>query len=209
MKKQEVRNVIYEGLGEILIPAGFKGVKKEKLFRRKTPYGFQKVGNSLVDYSPTFSFACFVIIRFDAIEDILDVALSRPSDYWGVTGTVNLDLRFSLGQHLEFEVHSEVEIKEALHVIKEIFDSHVFATLDNCNSIDAVERLLNNDLDMKPLSRVQNNTHAGIVSAALVGRDDFLEIVSRYRHSRAAYQESFRADFEKFVEYVTKNVLHK
>jgi len=209
MKKQEVSSLIYNGLGEILIPAGFVGKKTEKCYRKMTNYGFQKIGNSLADYAPTFSFAFFVIIRFDAIEEILDAALSRPSDYRGVTGTVNLNASFFVGDHLRFEVHSNAEITSALKEIAIIFENRVFSVLDACNNIAAVERLLNEGLETKAKTQIQTDFHAGIVAAALCGRGDFIDIVECYRKSISDYYDEFRLDFEKFVEYVVQNVVQK
>lgn len=42
----------------MFVPAGFKGVRKDSSFKRKTDTGFQLITLSLVDYNPEFPFCC-------------------------------------------------------------------------------------------------------------------------------------------------------
>src|ERR1044072_7986884 len=70
MKKQEIRDLIYAGLKEILGGAGFKLNKKEGAFTRSIPNGFQRIYVPLYDYNPLFVFSLTIGIRLNAVEDI-------------------------------------------------------------------------------------------------------------------------------------------
>lgn len=207
MKKSEVRTAVHNGFSRFLTPEGFKRHKPDFFFRRLTDYGFQEVGNTLVDYSPIFVFQFYVRIRFDAIENILDAALPRSLDHRGETSSVHIDSDFFVGRNLRYEVKNLNDIEIAIQETEEVFKSLVFPLFEKCCNFKSIERLLNEKINIDPKVHILSVAQAGVVAAALCKRPDFSEIVSRYRDAMIDYQESSRTDFENVVAYVIAKIL--
>lgn len=209
MNKTEVNNIIHEALAKSLIGHGFKARKKDSRFKKKTNFGFQYFGYPLHDFNPVFEFSFIVGIRFDCIEEILNIALNREERFWNLGLTAILFPRFFIGTDLLFEVKSADEIYQATLKIDEIFNDKILPRINIYNDIISVDRLLNDEMAFDKNSNFESVAQSGVVSAALCGRDDFFEIVDRYRARISTYQGSSKILFDNLVKYVCENILIK
>lgn len=187
----------------MLVPAGFKGIRKDFSFKRKTDSGFQSITFSLVDYNPEFRFAVTASLRVDAIEDIGNLFSGVSPESRADSVSVAVGAQYFLGQPLRFEVTSEAGIEEAMGVLEEFFTESLLPLLDECVSLPAVERLLNDSGERK-LSCVPDwQAMSGVVAAALCRRPDYDAIVAEYRQALAGYNEEARQRFEALVAHLS------
>ena len=66
MKKQDVRDALYAGLGAYL--PGWKVVKKDEAFVRPITGGVQKIFVAIVDYNPEFRLSLTFATRIERSE---------------------------------------------------------------------------------------------------------------------------------------------
>ncbi len=100
MKKQEMKNLLFEMLGAAVSGTEFRLKRSDDAFLRKIPGGRQMLGLPLWDYNPEFEFSLNIGIRLDAVEDIFHRFSGSPSaKYQAMSYTTLTPLeRFTDGQ---------------------------------------------------------------------------------------------------------------
>lgn len=187
----------------MLVPAGFKGIRKDFSFKRKTDTGFQRITFSLADYNPEFHFELTASLRVDAIEDIRNLFSGVSPESRGNSASVAVGAQYFLGKPLHFEVTSEAEIEDAMRVLEPFLNESLLPLLDECVPLPAVERLLNGSGESKLTSVPDWQAMSGVVAAALCRRPDYDQIVAGYRQTLAGYNERARQRFEALVTHLS------
>jgi hypothetical protein len=205
MNKPQVRMAIFDGLARMLVPAGFKGIRKDAHFKRKTDTGFQLITFSLVDYNPEFHFALTASLRVDAIEDIDNLFSGVSPEARAHSVSVAVGAKYFLGRPLRFEVSSEAEIEEAMRVLAPFLNESLLPLLDACVSLPAVERLLNGSGERKLNCVPDWQARSGMVAAALCRRPDYDQILAGYRQALAGYNQAARQRFEALVAHLAEH----
>lgn len=206
MKLTEVDAAFYEGLREILVPAGFKARKRDFSFKRATDFGFQEVIFAVLDYKPKFIFLFSIALRFDAVEDVIAYCSGTSPESRLQAVTANIKPEYFTGNDTRFEVYSGEDIADALSKTRALFDEFCFPFFDRCNSLTCLEHLLNHDSTYRLVGNLEARAVYGVVSAALCRRPDFADIVARYRRELAGFVEPIRNRFEAAVAYVSANI---
>jgi hypothetical protein len=206
MNKQEARTAIFYEFAKLLEPLGFKGKKSESSFTRKTDYGLQQVGFPLWDYNPVFASSFNIGLRFDAVQDLVNPFSAYVPDFWDKSLTVILGPEYLVGQPLEFELRSVDETKAVMTGIGKIFSEHVFPLLERCQTLGAVERLLNDSEGKNFITRLDDRAISGVAAAALCHRPDYSAIVEKYRRLLSGHIEPVRQRFEALVAHLAANI---
>ena len=206
MNKQEARTAIFDGFAKLCGPLGFKGKKSESSFTRKTDHGFQQLGFPLWDYNPVFAFSFNVGLRFDAVQNVVNPFSAYLPDYWDKSTTVILGPEYFVGRPLEFKVRSVEEISDVMTEIGKVFSENVFPLLEHCQTLGAVERLLNDSEGKIFISHLDDRAISGVAAAALCRRPDYTAIVEKYRQLLSGHVEPIRQRFEAVVAHVTANI---
>jgi hypothetical protein len=133
MKLTEVDTAFYEGLREILVPAGFKARKRDFSFKRATDFGFQEVIFAVLDYKPKFIFLFSIALRLDAVEDVLAQCSGTSPESGSQAVTANVKPEYFTGKNTRFEVYLPEDIAGALSKTKDLFDEYCFPFFDRCN----------------------------------------------------------------------------
>lgn len=205
----EVDLAFYEGLRDVLVPAGFKPRKKDYEFKRATSFGFQEVIFAILDYEPKFIFSFGVAIRFDAIQDAVAPFSGISPEYRAQAFTVHVRPQYFTGEDLRAEVYSLADVAAALSTATTLLREYFFPFLDKCDCLAAAEQILNRDPEYRYSGDYVYKAICGVAAAALCQRSDLLEIVERYRQELSAYIEPLRNRFEAAVTYLTTPFLAK
>jgi hypothetical protein len=147
MKKNEVRDLIFAGLNEILSKKGFRQKKTADHFVRKIGEGWQRIDVGLWDYNPLFRFSLGVSIRIDAIEDVVAGILAGPDYYPSPDGlSTYTPLAYFAGTWEDkYDVVSAEDIARSLSEVKVIVEEKIFPFLDELMTIGEIERAVNGD----------------------------------------------------------------
>ena len=87
MRKQDVRQLLYEGLTASLAPSGFRLRTRDERLVRTVPEGQQSLSVALVQASPGFECTVTLALRLTAVEELVNRILETPPQYAGITLT--------------------------------------------------------------------------------------------------------------------------
>jgi hypothetical protein len=115
MRKQDVRNLLYEGLAGSITAAGFRLRKRDEGFVRKLPEGRQLLSIALINAGEGFACTLTLGIRLDAVEELVNGILATPALYAGETLTTLTQLEYFgfepiLGRGVWFPVRSQDDV---------------------------------------------------------------------------------------------------
>jgi hypothetical protein len=202
MDKSQVREAIYQGLSRILVPAGFKGKKKDLAFVRSMVGGSQKIEFSLVDYRPMYRFAILTSFRVDAVEDLKNPFEGIRPESWHETATLRVGEE-KLGVGVRFDVTSEAEIAQAMDVLDQRFRETILPFLDAHADLPAIERMPNGSQDRPSGGPLEKYAMAGVAAAVVCRRPDVDDIIALHRKRISGYYEEARQRFEALVAHIS------
>lgn len=193
VKKTEVRQMLYDGLGGVLTPAGFRLRKGEEAFVRPMSGGLNRLSVALWDYSPTFEFSLVAGIRIDAVEELFHLCSGSPPAYQKLSSTTLTQLSYFI-QPADIKVSTPEEITAAIHRLTPVISGEILPFFTKYADIESLDQALNAGQDPKLDSTQQPSRALHWLSIAyLAGNPRLDEIAARFHTEMQAFPESSRA----------------
>ncbi len=203
MKKQEVSNLIYAGLKEIL-PGDFRLNKREGAFTRMIPNGFQRIYVPLFDFNPVFAFSLTIGIRLDVVEEIFN-QFSGANDAGKSQTTTSLTQLgyFTQEDRKEYKVSNEQEIGAAISQLTPIINSKILPFLEQYQDVQSLDEVINRKkLPGFDSSNLLSHAMHAIILAQLSGNVAFPALVAEYAKSLEKFQPADRERFDRLVAFL-------
>lgn len=185
MKKQELRDLLYQHLGSILAGSGFRLKKREEAFTRIIVDGRQILGVPLWDYKPIFKFSLNVGIRLESVEAMFHKFSGtspelQPLNYTVVT---RLDY-FAPDIPKQIHVTSKAEVESVFVNLSTVIRDRIIPFLDRHKDLTSLDALANPDEEPPVKFDITRNPagamHA-IILAYLAKNGSFKDILSKKR----------------------------
>ena len=186
MKKNEVRDLIFNTLAPALVAKGFQLNKKDWRRVRAFPGGNQTIGIPCTGTEPEFKFTLVVTIRLDAVENVRNLFNEAPKEYHAATKTFagRLD-RFmardeSVDENFMFPAATPEQVQAALARLLPVIQNAVLPFLDQHRDVPSLAAAMKLAELPASLTRLHEAT-APLVVARLARSPDFPAIASGYR----------------------------
>jgi hypothetical protein len=203
MKKQEMRDLIFDMLGSILTGTDFRLKKRDEVFRRKTAAGWQMIGVALYDYNPEFQFSLVTSVRIDTAEEVFHTVKSTPPECRSASHTIATRQEYFTGGPLQqrFVAYSADDVAEAGRVIRPLLGDKILPFLNTHSDVEALDRAVNRQTRSIDITNQPNGAMHAIILAHLAKDPDCDRIVTKYR---TEWQLAPDADhpFNRLVEYL-------
>jgi hypothetical protein len=195
MKKSQVRDLLYAGLGEVVTPTGFL-LKKNDAFVRPISGGLNRIYVPLWDYNPVFRFSLTAGIRIDAVEQLFHLCSGAPTAYQKMSSTTLTQLSY-FTEPDEFELTTPAEITVAVDHLAAIITGKVLPFFDRYSDVTALDQALNGGAD-PDLESTQLSSRAlhWVAIAHLAGNPRVEQIAARFAQEMRTFPESEQAKLE-------------
>jgi hypothetical protein len=188
--------MLYDGLGDVLGPAGFRLKKGEEAFVRPVSGGLHRLAVALWDYQPTFEFSLVAGIRIDAVEELFHLCSGAPAQYQKLSSTTLTQLSYFTQPH-RFKVSTPEEITAAIGALTPVVSGKILPFFGKYQDVESLDRALNGGQDPEIDSTVQPPRALHWVSIAyLAGNPRLDEIAARFRAELRDFPEPSRASLE-------------
>jgi hypothetical protein len=207
VKRRQVIELIYEGLGKILVDKSFRLKKSEEGFVRLIPGGRQVIGVPVYDYQSEFEFSLTTCIRLEKVERILHLFLDTPVKDRSESYTTVARLEYFLsGRPSLFKVTNQQEIEEALAELTPIIRDKMIPFLDQNQDLKALDKIMNHA--PKPVDTMNQpyRSMGAITLARLTENPDFDRLVVKYQEEIRKCMPIKEQEFNRFVEYLKESV---
>jgi hypothetical protein len=190
MKKSEVAALIYENLGSVVTPAGFRFRKREARFVRHIPAGRQDISVALANYRPEYQFSLVMGILLDAVEHTLRLFIHIDPTYNAERVTTLTQLTYVIGDVPEryagvlpgeYKVEAPEDIAGAMAHLLPVVERRILPFFDRYQTIAALNDGVNRaepsiDSTLGPIG----DMHAMIL-ARLADAGDFERVVASHQ----------------------------
>lgn len=181
MKKQEMKNLIFQELTLALSETDFRLKKSEDSFIRMIPGGRQMLGLPFWDYHPEFEFSLVMSIRLEAVEDIFHLFSGTPPKYQAMGDTTITPLVHFTGEPAKYKVTTADEVKAAFGGLTGVIREKIVPFFDEHKDVKSLDRAVNwrqpgIDITQPPWGPVNS-----IILAHLAGNPDFERLVAKHR----------------------------
>ena len=201
MKKKEMKDMILQGLADILSQTDFQLKKSEDAFFRKIPGGKQMLGLPLWDYNPQFEFSLNICIRLDAAEEIFHEVSGTPPKYRSMSFTTNTPFgRFTKGP-TNFKVITAEEVAAAARLLSPVIRERIIPFFDEYKDVKELDRGVNCQEPGIDSTHFPWRAMHSIILAHLAGNKDFDDLVAKHRSTMQLSPETDHP-FNKMVEYL-------
>lgn len=149
--KTDIKKTIKKELGVFLKKYDYRFDANAEGFVRYFEGGFNKIGMAIFDYRPKFQIAPFFLIRFDAVENIVQKHVVVLEKYKDVAYTTNTGIEYFTGTK-EYEIRTESELRAFLSFVMELYSSRVesffklYSIISNLDNALNIEKLKLNKL---------------------------------------------------------------
>jgi hypothetical protein len=196
VKKPEVRQMLYDGLGEVLGPAGFRLRKSEEAFVRPINGGLNRLSVALWDYQPLFEFSLVAGIRIDAVEELFHLCSGSPTAHQKLSSTTLTQLSY-FTQPGDTKVSTPGEITAAIGALSPVVTGKILPFFEKYREIESLDRALNGGQDPKLDSTQQPSRALHWVSIAyLAGNPRFDQIAAGFAAEVQAFPEPWRSSLD-------------
>lgn len=201
MKKQEMKNLLFEMLGRILAGTDFRLKRNEDCFTWKISGGWQQLGLPLLDYNPEFVVSLNICIRLDAVEDIFNMFSGVAPKYHSATPTTITRLEYFTGGRGEYKVTTPADVAFLGTVLSPIIRNKIIPFFNEHQDVQALDRAVN--YQQPGIDFTQNPAKAmhAVILARLAGNKDFERIVAKHRTGMQLAPEVDHP-FNRLVEYL-------
>lgn len=206
MNKSELLNALYEQLKGKLSDAGFRLVKREQAFKRKTATGSQHIVIPVWNYSPLFRFTLLASVRVDAVEDVFHRCSGEPDEIHSESSSLTTPFAYFSNED-EFSVTSVEEASDATRKIIPIIRSSILPHLNETEDVYAIDRLLNTSRNAASLVnriRPESSLPRALIAAKLSGNPAFAELISEYSAELKDYDPDVRKVFDDVVDFLVE-----
>ncbi len=201
MKKQEMKNLLFEMLGSILSATEFRLKKSEDAFVRKIPNGRQMLGLPLLDYNPEFEFSLNICIRLDAVEELFHKFSGSPPKYHSMSDTTITRLEHFTGGPAKYKVTTAGDVASAGGILASAIRDKIIPFLNEHKDAKALDRAVNCERPGIDITQNPSGAMHAVILAHLAGNKDFDRLVAKHRTDMQLAPEVAHA-FNRLVEYL-------
>lgn len=201
MKRKDVVALVYAVLGDVLGQHGFKLVKSNEAFIRKTLHGDQRLYVSIEDLAPSFVVTVVVGIRIDKVEEICHRFSGALPQHHGMSVSSITELGyFDGGEAREWTVCNSVQIDSALRDISALLLDRVVPFLDSCTDAESLDRIVNSPEPRKfSIVQLPYGAMTATALAWLVGNPRLQQLIEKFREEMSGFPTEERAKFDLLV----------
>ena len=203
MKKQEVRDALYLGLGAYL--PGWKVVKKDEAFVRPITGGVQKIFVGIVDYNPEFRVSLTFATRIERVENIFNGVFGVPSseEKLSLTSMTQLDYFFpNQPKPMQFSVRTDEDLRKAIDAMGSILRDKALAFLDAHQDLAALDRAMNGGDPAFDVSDPTNRAMHALTVAKLTGNPRFEDLATSYQATIQHFPEMSKQQLARVIEHL-------
>jgi hypothetical protein len=203
MKKQEMKNLLFEMLGGILTGTDFRLKKSEDAFIRKIPGGRQMLGLPLLDYNPEFQFSLNVCVRLDAVEEIYHQFSGSPPKYHSMSDTTITRLEYFTGGPAMsmYRVTTAGDVASTGSVLSGVIRDKILPFFNEHQDVQALDRAVNCQQPGIDITQNPSGAMHAVILACLAGNKDFERMVAKHRTDMQLAPEVAHP-FNRLVEYL-------
>lgn len=202
MTKEEMTNLIYQTLGNILSATDFRLKKSKEAFVRQIPGGRQMLGPPLLDYNPEFVFSLVMCIRLDAVEEIFHLFSGSPNaKYQAMSYTTITRLEYFTGGPTDFKVATADDVTSAGTVLSSVIREKIIPFFDEHKDVSALDTAVNWQEPGIDITQNPSGAMHSIILAHLAGSQNFDALVAKHRSEMQLGREVVHP-FNRLVEYL-------
>jgi hypothetical protein len=196
VKKAEVRDLLYAGLGEVLTPAGFQLRKAEEAFARQRAGVLHRVYVPLWDYNPVFQFSLTAGIRIDAVEEIFHRCSGAPAPYQKLSSTTLTQLPF-FGGPAQIEVTAPDQVSAATAQLAPVITGKILPYFGRYSDVAALDGALNGGAEPGvDTTQLPSRALHWVAIAYLADNADVEQIAARFAAEMDGFPETERAKLD-------------
>lgn len=181
MKKQEMKNLIFQSLGEMLAGTELRLKRHDDQFIREIPGGRQMLGLPLVDYGPVFKFSLNICIRLEAVETIFIELAGIAPKYRPMVFTTNTPLSYFTGTDSDFEAETANDVAAIAGPLFTVVRDKIIPFLDAHTDVAALDQGVNRQEPGITFMHNPSGAMHSVILAALAGNSDFDRLVEKHR----------------------------
>jgi hypothetical protein len=201
MKKQEMKNLLFEMLGGILSTTEFRLKKSEDAFVGKIPHGRQMLGLPLWDYNPEFEFSLNICIRLDAVEEIFHRFSGSPALYHSMSVTTITRLEHFTGGPAKYKVKTAGDVTSVGSILLPAIQEKILPFFHEHKDVQALDRAVNCEHPGIDITQNPSGAMHAVILARLAGNKDFERLVVKHRTDMQLAAE-VPHPFNRLVEYL-------
>jgi len=204
MKKQEVKNLIFSELTNILAGTGFRLKKSEDAFVRKILGGRQTLGLPLWNYNPEYVFSLNICIRLDAVEAIFHLFSGIEPKYQPMGHTTITPAEYFINGDAKFKVATAEGVITACRQLDQIIRGKIIPFFDGHQDVPALDRGVNRQSPSIDITQPPCGQMVSVILAHLAQNADFERLVTKHRTDMQISSDTDHP-FNRLVEYLTRH----
>jgi hypothetical protein len=203
MKKQEMKNLLFEMLSGILVGTDFRLKKSDDAFVRKITGGRQMLGLPLLDYNPEFEFSLTICIRLDAVEEIFHQFSGSPPKYHSMSNTTITRLEHFTGGSGRYKVTTAADVASVGGVLSSVIRDKIIPFFNEHQHVQALNRAVNCQQPGIDITQNPSGAMHSVILARLAGNKDFERVVAKHQTDMDLAPEVAHP-FNRLVEYLLR-----
>lgn len=201
MKKQEVKNLLFDMLSGILTGTDFRLKKSEDRFVRTIDGGWQDIGLPLWDYNPEFEFSLNMCIRLNAAEDIFNMFSGVAPRHQSSTPTTITRLEhFTVGSG-RYKVTMAMDIVSVGDILFNVVREKIIPFFNEHQDVQSLDRAVNCQQPGIDITQNPSGAMHSVILAHLSGNKDFERIVAKHQTDMQLAPEVAHP-FNRLVDYL-------
>jgi hypothetical protein len=201
MKKQEMKNLLFEMLNGILTGTDFRLKKSEDGFVRRIAGGRQMLGLPLLDYNPEFEFSLNICVRLDAVEEVFHQFSGSSPRYHSMSDTTITRLEHFTGGSARYKVTTAADVASVGGVLSSIIRDKIVPFFNEHQDVEALDRDVNCQQPGIDITQNPSGAMHAVILACLAGNKDFERVVAKHQTDMELAPEVTHP-FNRLVEYL-------
>lgn len=195
MTKAEVLKELRQQVEPVFKPDGLRYVRRREAFGRAFTLGCHFVHARLIVVGGKVKMEISASVRFEAIEQLFDRTSGIPDSLKGCSSTLWIgaeNLTPWPFDDCHRVIDSPEDCRKAADAFVRFYREFAQRYFDDNSTIEAVDMLLNT-APGEHTAHCPNINRAsyGVIAAALIGRDDFDQLVEQHRKALACFDNGF------------------
>jgi hypothetical protein len=204
MKKQEIKDRIFQELAPSLAETGFRLKKTEDAYIRRIAGGRQMLGLPLWDYRPIFEFSLNICIRVDEVDAIFHLIARTPPKYQAMSVTTITTLEYFVGQPAKYQVSTPDEVTATCKSLSVVIREKIIPFFDQHTDVKSLDQAVNCQSPGIDISQPPWGAVHSIILAHLAGNPDFDRLIAKHRSELQLPAEA-EHPFNRAVSYLKSN----
>lgn len=207
MKTLELKKGLFEKLSALLLPYDFVLFRRMDWFQRKEDSTTQMYRLDFYSGIGGYTVAPSVAVRNEEVERIFHRVSGFEPKYQKLTPTIWVTIKdlTKSTPGCEYDLQTSDDIDSVAEIFFTYFKDVAFPFLKKNSSLNAVDKLLNDDPKKDSIyDSFYLRCYHGVIVAKLNNRSDYQQIAEIYRQALASFEDGYYlADYERLLEVLT------